>query len=452
MTAFQLVRDSSKINSLINVVYSGKNELSIDPVVIKQHFGGIYFSAPCDHVVPAIFGKHKPNLFYLTFDHDLNKWMIYHNNSHWTENNILECFTKNCQNVDILEKKSSSFIGFVINGRPEITQSIKEKGANTFNWLCYSFVDFKNNLIYTREFSACGNFCRYVATPIENHRDIIVMSNSGSGAPLTHLNPQSPIDMIFSTLKLGKSLKHTRLIMDTLFSEKYLINLLPTIDAFWYGFEKSRRIKPKEQYSKIYQLFDKHDKEYFDFKMGSFEKEVVQMYEEFGNSFRNDELNPETFAIFMTNFIENLKKDLFIELCCLYQRLRLFPNERIILYRKFPNHPYVKIVKMIHRYYLDNGKYISNVLSFKDIDGLFEKYGRSYEMPLYDQFVSELLGAITQRSDIFVFMYNTYLDTCRAGIKPNHKTSYDYFPLKVFSAKLFVMEHLLIEFSEKSPI
>jgi hypothetical protein len=229
-------------------------------------------------------------------------------------------------------------------------------------------------------------------------------------------NPSECIDFIFFILISGRSFSHIVELIGHWMSQtdyQYFVENIKSIQS----------IKPKEQYSRIYNLYRNHDRKYFDRKMTNFQENVIRIL----NNFEN--LSTDPFEISMAKFIDRVKIDLSVELNTVYQRLRYFPQERNLLYRTYPDHPYVKLIKMIHIHYLDDKRIVN--INAMEILHFFNKVDANV-----------LIDAVATRSELFEFMYERYLGTVANNVAPKYNTKHNYFPFKVFSPILFLMEHL----------
>ena len=183
---------------------------------------------------------------------------------------------------------------------------------------------------------------------------------------------------------------------------------------------------PKEFYKLIHQLFKNHDNQYYQKKIKIFQAQAICDF----NNFDNFDAVPNSLQYSI--FIEAFNRNLVSEIYFVYHRWRCFPNERLAIYQKYPNHAYVKLIKLIHQHFLKTNNPIT-------IESLFKLI---YESSSSLSYLSLLLEAIKTRSELFTESYYLYLNTSRTGIKPKYKLKHNYYPFQIFSFHLFLIEHL----------
>ena len=290
--------------------------------------------------------------------------------------------------------------------------------------------------------------------------DIILMNRNGG---FIVMNSSDYMDFILSTLRLGSSNEQVKALVSVLFFDGYT-DLKNTMNKFCNDIEHIQKIEAKKEYGQVNKLFSENDNEYHRKKITVFTSDVMKILksvnelatlkrgsEPLGSELRfgivNTIPNPEeslwdkskeNMINFITNFIIGLKKDICAELFCLYHRYRLFPREKVYMYNKFSKHSYIKLLKKLHGEYVKTKKYVTPefIQSFL-FDGENKFINRS-------EIIIELLSAIKTRNELFVDAYKQYLKTVQDKIKPKYKTNYNYFPFKIFSSKLFILEHLLM--------
>lgn len=191
---------------------------------------------------------------------------------------------------------------------------------------------------------------------------------------------------------------------------------------FGSKFEIAIAKKPLETYNRIYSLLYKNDSENFNKKMKQFSKKILKLR-------NNMKIQCETMVLDI--FADMIVREFAIEITTVYHRLRCFPQERLALYEKFANHPYITFVKLVHQYYVENKIYICPNTIIKMINE--------------QQLFYILLAAISKRSELFQFMYELYSRTIVGKVKPKYKIDDDHYSLKVFSAGLFIMEHIMAQ-------
>ena len=392
---FEVIYDPSIINSLIKKTYCEFGELIDKNSDLNNDVNICYFSFPYDYHIPIIPLCDKDKIFCIY--HVNNKWIFKHSNFNWSNDYVTDLLINQFKTNNINNK----YYGVIVNSYIKITHYIDKNNVIKANWWSYQILDLYN----------CQ--CRIF--------DIIVASQNG----YIHLNSSSFSDIIISTICRGKtnSQINTRNLIEDLFSNEYYPNVEPAIQEFINKFKSVQKNKPTTEYSDIYQFYNIYDNIYFDKKMKTFQLEILQMFKDIDVISRID---------FIIKFIDCLKKDLALEILFLYNRLRNYAQERLALYKKYPTHPYVIIVKMFNQYVKSSNN------NKATLDMVYNFINDDKNLPQL------LFAAIKDRSTIFNFMYNQYLITKNNNIKPKYK-SHNYFPMKVFSATLFMVDHMSIE-------
>ncbi|XWV25200.1 hypothetical protein QJ856_gp0572 [Tupanvirus deep ocean] len=429
----QFIYDPAIINSFISTAYCATGDLVQDEnSIIQKLLDIVYFPYPLNSRTSFVHGNDKNYLFYLVFDTKQNKWLFYHRNYLLQ----IELTTGTSSNTHDLYKyieslircrvvtKTKKYMGVIKNNNTiNIINVLDESGKSIIDNDLYSIgpgcVDFKNKFYYS-----LGSNINF-----ENYRNIIIPTRTG----LVHINPQSDVEMIFSVMRIGKNKPQITDLVNVLVSNEYADNTQIVFDKLKLRFKMIQSMKPKTEYSKIYQLYDQHDKEYYNMKMQIFQKNVIDI---FTKAINHDENN---IGNFVSDFINSFKFDLAFELSIVYHRLRHFPQERVKLFRTYPNHPYVKLLKMIQDDYIKNHKRLRNFINADIISKMFEVNN----MIIHDEFYETIIQAVTRRSELFVFMYELYLESVANNVRPKYKTKYNYFPFKIFSPTLFAMDHML---------
>ena len=420
------------INSFISFAYCNKSELvkgaknSIQEIVPLNYLG--------DGRLPMIVNVEKNVLCYLKFDKWRKDWILYHMMDDFVCDIILP--------TDL--KTDHSYLAVLIDKKFDIIQSIDSKGIASLvgNHGFYG----PDLYMFFKKSDTCYNYNMYIQDPFEKFNNIFVINANGG---VVYLNSVSYLDLILSTMNAASTYEQTQAVFDVLLSSEYHQHLLTTFKNFQDVFENVQKVNPLTSYGQIYQYFNINDKEYYNTKMKIFRSEVVKLFSDFKQS------SPHQLSKFYANFINNLKKDICLELSIVYHRLRHFSQERDVIYNKYRNHPYIKLIKMIHQKYLETKSKIDLSINLARVPcchktrtfistDVVEKilFGGS-DLIIYTEFTSMLLLAIKQRNELFVPMYELYLNSTKNGVKPKYNTKYNYFPFKIFSAKLFVMEHML---------
>jgi hypothetical protein len=181
-------------------------------------------------------------------------------------------------------------------------------------------------------------------------------------------------------------------------------------------------------FTSIFDQFRINDKKYYDKQIQNLSDNLYQIFNTNGD-------------IHFDNFLKNVQKTITDELLMLYYRCILFPHEKKILemYRDSPSFvlkkvvsPLLIIIDAIHNKYKNSSK---KRVEKTDIQSLFDD----------DELIGCLVEFIDNRSILMNMMYSIFLDTKKNRIvaKKIKGIKCAFFPFKVFSAELFVLEHLL---------
>ncbi|XWV26459.1 hypothetical protein QJ857_gp0610 [Tupanvirus soda lake] len=435
----QFIYNPAIINSFISTAYCATGDLVKDEnSIIQKLLDIVYYRYPWNSRTTFVHGSNKDYLFYLVFDTKQNKWLFYHRNPFWEKTKTIKSVMHMNDIKEYVESliycdtivKTYQYMGFIVQNENniDIINIINQEGnsiiANEIYPIGISYVDFDNK---TYHLNGTNPF-------FQNYSDMIIPTRTG----LVHINPKSDVEMLLSVMRIGKSQSHVRDLVNVLVSKEYADNMQVVFYKLKMRFERIQSMRPKIEYSKIYQLFDEHDKEYYNMKMKTFQKSIIDTFQQAKNVFSLCSNNND-MGIFVSDFVNSFKFDLAFELSIVYHRLRHFPQERVKLYRKYPNHPYVKLLKMIQDIYVKNHKRSRNFINVDIISKMLEKDN----MIINDEFSEIIIQAVSRRSELFVYMYNLYLESVSKNVKPKYKTKYNYFPFKIFSPTLFAMDHML---------
>ena len=428
---FEVIYDPSIINSLIRIAYCETTTFfdKNNNLTNTNYF-------------PIVLIRNKNNIFYLHFDQNKARWMFYHSDA-----DLITPYNKNIIHILLLNKeyiksfdKRSKYYGVIIGNNLEITHHVEPDNIGGPDLLSYAF-DVKQNEICEKNYSvmSINTFPKNISDCKGNlilDDDILIASIEG----FINLKSSSFVDLIFSVIMSGGTQYNSNTIAEILTASPYLEKLIPAFDHFKRKFQTIHGMNPKEAYVNIYKLYMNNDNKYFNKKMLIFQSEIMKTANDLesviGSHQRtscDDPGCPEVSII--SDFIYCIKKDMSLEFLFIYQRLRNYPHERIALYKKYPYHPYIVLIKMIHQYFS------SNKISYSFI-GLESIY-RFIENNNFKKISPILIQAIANRSEIFVFLYDLYMLSKYKNIKPIYKSHKNYFPFKIFSTKLFLAEHML---------
>lgn len=167
------------------------------------------------------------------------------------------------------------------------------------------------------------------------------------------------------------------------------------------------------------------NRNYYKSNISAFSTEIIEIINIFAN-IKSDNL------ICFANFIDNLRIDFATELCKMYHYFRLFPSERSNIFKKYPNHSYVYILKKIHIFYLKFNKSVNLSISSNDICNIIlDEYNFYY---IYD--------AICNRSFFIKLLYDSYINVITNKIKPKYKNKNKNYPFKFFSSYLYIAQNI----------
>jgi hypothetical protein len=408
----EIIYDPSIINSFISIIYCATGDLNPNSSIMKMMDMDHHFYSHTQNI-PLIDGKNKNDLFHLIYDSNENIWIFFHMKKDWDDVNIVHKYLNTLISSGFCKKKIKYFGIIENNVKLEFISAVSQnKCIYDLNTKYSKFINFSDE-----------NFEKKI-----NYQDIIIPTING----FTHINSGSEIDLIFSTIRISKNLDHCRKLIDILISEHYDDNLGPVVNKLITKFQILQISNPKNAYSHIFQLISQYDEKYFCTKMRKFQQDVVEIFQKI----RGHQTDSTATASIITDFINIFKIDLAYELNTIYQRLRFYPNERIKLYESYPQHPYIKLLKIIHNNYLHTKNRITT-------DEIYILLSQSNNFITNDELTLTIKNAIGKRSELFIFMYNLYIESREKCIKPKYRTKHNYFPFKIFSSTLFFMEHML---------
>jgi hypothetical protein len=382
----QLSYSPDFINQYVSTIYCKPESIikidEIDPILI------------CDDSIPVVCNVSKKSLVCVHYDSNSKQWIIHHNNlSYITDHTIIINTTGYGYDWTILAV-------------------IRQFNLTELELVELQIFDPENGIIYQN----CNNY-------LENETDISDIFIHKSEIGFYHINPKNHFDFVFSTFMLDKNL------FDYAFSEVAASNL-KTI------FKNISDESPLIDYSNVYKYIKDYDPVYYETKMNTFKNEITQFIHHL------DLIKGAELVNFLLDFCDNLKNDFLFEMKCIYHRFRLYPSERIAIYKKYDNHPYIKLTKMIHKDYLS--KYKDDLTFNKMVTNLIEKLiFKTVNNVLYNDNINLIVSGLTNRRELFCPVYECLIDTRKTGIQAKFKNGYDYFPFKIFSIQLFMMEHVL---------
>lgn len=414
-----MIYDINPINSLTINIYCGT-----DDVIDFGNFGKF-------HNIPIKTDDQL--IFSMKFNTKINLWQYHHANITISKKLNESTFLKLLSGVflEILDK-TKIYYGQVID------ESLEAINNNNSEILVHCFFQSKEKT-YKRFVIAKKIYYEYKISPQNNYSNMFMTINPKINSP------GSGIDLIFYLISSTTSKQDIRKLTDKLLCTDFYENTKPSMYDLKNRFDFVHKLEPKKEYCEIYELFNKNDKEYFDSKLKQFQKSVINLFYRLETSFGSNNTHhigtgngdyslAQRYYVscFVSEFSNDLKKNLASELDAFYHRLRLFPNERKELYKYYGNHPYVKLIKTVHTNFQKN---------YTKGDRITPE--RIYDMMGVTISSTILVEALTSRSELFVPVYNLFLKSKENNIQPKFKTNYNYFPFKIFSTNLFVMENML---------
>jgi len=263
--------------------------------------------------------------------------------------------------------------------------------------------------------------------PVQSYEliDAVIFKKHGG---VIHLNSNSCYDLIFSNFRFAKTPMITKNAIDRLVSETYFDYSNAAILDFIKNFVKLKKMEPMIEYTKIHQLFNRYDTKYFIKKSEIFQNEIIHLFTTLDDL---SILQPDNLSDFIANFIIKLKRDIITELVLVHNHFSRFPYGRRILQQKYPHHPYIKLIKMIHQICSQNDL----LCNFHVVEKIF--YRTPTDFVVYDELMNLLILSIQHRHQLFNDYYHVYLNTKNICNKSN------FFPFKIFSDTLFAMGHFI---------
>lgn len=482
------------INSLISMIYCSQDELDN-----QSHIADIvYFPFSNDNFTTFTRGFNKSNIFQFVYDYCTKKWTLIHMKKSWikteyksvrgwnidakarstssivlddllsSNNQILDEFDRIIDiiietkmpltdgdrsiistggtyhspydNIGIVIKQltsmlnrsmfdpSNKYIGIVtIENEIELVNIIDPNGNN----LPIIATSFQANYINFAKKSVLSTVPEHRLKPINyaNYCDIIVQSKTG----LIHINSQSEFDMIMYIARYGNDVRSCINLSQNMCTLNPLVKYV--IFRINQCFKGLQLLNPKSDYTMIFNSIKDNDIEYYNLKMDGFKTSIMEIFANHCKSSDND-------GTFLGAFIDTFKRELAIELSVVYHRLWHYPHERTALTNHYCNHPYIELIKMIEDRFTSKNDGIFNFVNSQHAYDILTVIPNQSSQEDYD--LTKLIqNAITHRSELFNYAYDLYKKTTSDDIQPKVNTRNVYYPFKIFSPALYVMEHLL---------
>ena len=207
---------------------------------------------------------------------------------------------------------------------------------------------------------------------------------------------------------------HTHQFLDCIFGESYLVNMRSSITNLVNIFDRVQHLDTLEEYIALYSHYAMNDSDYYNNQINTFKEKLTRFFA----MITSDNMVDVKSAL--VEFTSEFKSQISVELAMVYHWLRVRPQIRLQIYRKFPNHPYIQLIKNIHWYFAcQNDK--------ETLDTNFV-YKYLTARPILTGDSCLLFDALKTRHQLF--------STFRELEDDKH------IPLKVFFDKIFIMEHL----------
>lgn len=440
MSVFRIIYDPVVINDNIGVVYTTTTEM-IGHGAIHDIVQFSYYPDPYQSMIPYIDGSKRNQLFQLKYKPKRNMWYFFHANLDlFNDNRIartIKYYLHRMEGYRCLNKKHK-YLGLITEDYNIIViNTIVDDGNNYLHDDYPSKLDLTNGIIHY-------NIDDQIKTEKFRAHDIILATENG----FVCVNPVSHIDMIFSIIRNSQCKDKIKELTNSILCNSFAGVLPNPFTQIGKILEHIEKLEPKSEYGQIFSMYSIHDHEYHENKFTEFKDNVVRIFRQSNEAF--SQWSMDKISCFITEFIGTFKMDFVRELCVIYHRMKHFPEERKIIYATYPDHPYIKLLKKIH--YYSSSRSITQVNDSIICDMIQEHI----HFATSDNLTAIIIGAITQRSELFVHMYNLYLESLTDESMvlehhPNgtdhdqikHKISYNYFPFKVFSSAIFIMDHLL---------
>ncbi|AVL94730.1 hypothetical protein ma344 [Moumouvirus australiensis] len=375
----------------IKIGYCTKNEF-LDKFSLFSDLFNIYESKFI--LVPI----NLSNLFYLSFDQTENIWKLFHSMNNESVISDIEIWVNSVENLE------KDFIYIF-----EYDQIIKNLCVFDKKQNKYSFKKSKIN---------------YLANDKHKFTNLLYISSD----QIIFLNSYSFKDLFLSCIVYSNSISDTNNIIDVLSSTCYKF----FFDEIIYNLQNNIKclinLAPNNAYSQIFTELKYSDPVFYNKKFVTFTSNIFNILD---SSYGDGKLNQ-----ILVNLISGFKHDFIIELNNLYHRFRCYPNERLFMYKKMPNHPYTLLIKEIHYYYSSNGKKINT----KEIQNIFTEKLNSNEN---HKILYLIIQAIFQRSEYMSKYHEIYCTTLWSDKKPKYVFN-NFFPFNIFSSNLFILEHITL--------
>lgn len=234
---------------------------------------------------------------------------------------------------------------------------------------------------------------------------------------LVKLNSSAGLDLMKQVIYHTNGLTHTHQFLDCIFDESYLVNMRPSITNLVDMFNQVQHLDTMEEYVALYSHYAMNDSDYYNNQINTFKEKLTRFFV----MVTSDNLTDVKSAL--VEFTSDFKSQISVELAMVYHWLRVRPQIRLQIYRKFPNHPYIQLIKNIHWYFA-----CQNDKETLDANFVYKYLTARPILTGLNVPLCLLFDALKTRHQLF--------STFRELKDDKH------IPLKVFFDKIFIMEHL----------
>ena len=330
------------------------------------------------------------------------------------QNLCIISFIKGIPTIDINENSEKSEIYELWSTL--ITLPHIQKQIYKLNRSCVYLCDYyEGEIRLIQKISSDGPAKTFIKTllNIDNNQmtDVWCLHQRGG---LVKLNSSAGLDLMKQVIYHTKGLMHTHQFLDCIFGESYLVNMRSSITNLVNIFDRVQHLDTLEEYIALYSHYAMNDSDYYNNQINTFKEKLTRFFAMITSG------NMADVKSALVEFTSEFKSQISVELAMVYHWLRVRPQIRLQIYRKFPNHPYIQLIKNIHWYFAcQNDK--------ETLDTNFV-YKYLTARPILTGDSCLLFDALKTRHQLF--------STFRELEDDKH------IPLKVFFDKIFIMEHL----------
>lgn len=422
----QFVYCPGKIFSHIQILYTTKEALYKNSNSIESSYIQYVSNDFMDYPV-AISELSVKNLIYVTCDDIIT---IYHCNENMTSTNIIGLKF----NIYSTFVKNYSYFGFLIDNFTKyipidmyLDEMLKyTNNAENFFISGYgNLYDIDNNCMI-KPVEDTNNVLSAHSTSDEIINDLLFMSSHGG---LVLINPTSYLMYISCIIMSSHNYKNIYELLNISFDKRYFMNMKVMIHNLLFDINSIKNRDPLREYVDVYALLHEHDPDYSFVAHTQLQSNIV-------NIFKGINISDNESKYLLNDILTGFKHDLCMELNNIYHRFRIFPHERKIMYSEFSDNPYILLVKKIH-----NELFVDQSIKIT-YSNIYNYLMTRNNYATHNELAYLMYDAVKLRHKLFTRMHEIFVLTKKNNIKPKYKYQ-KYFPLRVFSSSLFLLEHLL---------